>query len=139
MRGCTVTLLLRVECFVPGAPTLSTAPKSPYVNHSSAPRVIGLTYVLNTESIRCEGVSRPSFKLVGIALTRHARQYSLSASPLDWGTPLDSHTREADDDLHDPNVERHLLHVHGYDCMNARSMVNVGCMAILLFGSIALL
>ncbi|CEL58500.1 Beta-glucan synthesis-associated protein KRE6 OS=Saccharomyces cerevisiae (strain ATCC 204508 / S288c) GN=KRE6 PE=1 SV=2 [Rhizoctonia solani AG-1 IB] len=71
----------------------------------------------------------------------HAHQlastYSLDPDPAHWGTKLKLEDIEPDDDLHNPDPERDRKQDTRRG-ISTRAMINVGCLAILITGLIAL-
>ncbi|KAH8835015.1 beta-glucan synthesis-associated protein [Flagelloscypha sp. PMI_526] len=66
-------------------------------------------------------------------------KFSLPADPLAWGaTNLYSDVPEADDALHNPDPRRDRSIDHGGQIFTARGLANLGCLAILALGIIAL-
>ncbi|KAG6816829.1 hypothetical protein H0H87_002478 [Tephrocybe sp. NHM501043] len=66
-----------------------------------------------------------------------SEKYSLSASPANWGMQLN--IPEDDDDLHNPAPRRDRQSDHGGSFLTVRGLANLGCLAILFLGILALL
>jgi len=79
------------------------------------------------------------------AVLRLSEKFSLSPSPLDWGTPVLVSQREDDDCLHNPDPQRDRKNDRQVgrsavaSCMTSpRNITNVGCLIILVLGILVL-
>lgn len=66
-------------------------------------------------------------------------QFALSANPSDWGAGLTMDVREPDDALHHPDPNRDRGYDKGGTIFTMRGMVNLGCLAVMGLGIVALL
>ncbi|KAF9462094.1 glycoside hydrolase family 16 protein [Collybia nuda] len=65
-------------------------------------------------------------------------QFSLSPDPAAWGSNLSPSHRESDDELHNPDPRRDRNSDFGGSVFTIRGLANVGCIAILCVGLLAL-
>ncbi|KDR65838.1 hypothetical protein GALMADRAFT_260035 [Galerina marginata CBS 339.88] len=74
------------------------------------------------------------------AVVQHsiASKYSLTPSPKAWGLPIDIHTREPDDALHNPDPLRDRRVDKGGHIFTARGLGNLGCLFIIAAGFLTL-
>jgi hypothetical protein len=68
-----------------------------------------------------------------------AVQFSLAPDPSSWGADLGSTAAEPDDYLHNPDPRRDRKHDSGGTICTPRGIANLGCLALLALGLLALL
>ena len=66
-------------------------------------------------------------------------QFSLSPNPNEWGANLSVAHRETDDFIHNPDPRRDHKNDQGGSIFTRRGAANLGCLAILMMGVLALL
>ncbi|KAF9555288.1 beta-glucan synthesis-associated protein SKN1 [Agrocybe pediades] len=68
-----------------------------------------------------------------------SQRFAMAPSPKAWGTPLDIHTTEPDDYLHNPDPLRDRNIDRGGSICTARGLENLGCLFVLVAGCLMLL
>jgi hypothetical protein len=66
-------------------------------------------------------------------------QFSLAADPSVWGADMQGNVAEPDDYLHNPDPKRDRKNDTGGSILTARGLMNLGCLALLALGLLALL
>ncbi|KDQ21161.1 hypothetical protein BOTBODRAFT_72946, partial [Botryobasidium botryosum FD-172 SS1] len=66
-------------------------------------------------------------------------KFALSPDPDQWGTVNSLNHAEPDDAIHNPDPNRDRKYDKGGSVFTARGMANVGCLAFLCLGIVALL
>ncbi|KAF4612061.1 hypothetical protein D9613_003618 [Agrocybe pediades] len=67
-----------------------------------------------------------------------SQRFAMAPSPKAWGTPLDIHTTEPDDYLHNPDPLRDRNIDRGGSICTARGLENLGCLFVLVAGCLML-
>ncbi|KAI0094797.1 glycoside hydrolase family 16 protein [Irpex rosettiformis] len=65
-------------------------------------------------------------------------KFSLSPNPNEWGANLSVNHREQDDFIHNPDPRRDHKNDQGGTIFTSRGLVNLGCLAVLITGILAL-
>ncbi len=66
-------------------------------------------------------------------------QYSLSPDPQQWGADLSPDLVEPDDHIHTPSQEKSREKEYDGHAVSMRGLSNLGCLALLCIGILALL
>ncbi|KDR83974.1 hypothetical protein GALMADRAFT_236526 [Galerina marginata CBS 339.88] len=117
-------------------------PSSPHPGHASADSSLTLLRASSFGILRrdsWQSISESPYSLGGASrLSTLSDKFSLAPDPRLWGSDLSPDLVEADDDLHNPELEPNKSSNMKTVPVNARGLTNVGCLITLLLAVIVL-